>query len=283
MTSETNVMQNSGSAEIDAETYDFLRGYIHMTSGIALDDNKQYLLEARLMPLVRANRLGTLKDLCALLKATIESPLKRQVVEAMTTHETYFFRDPAQYDALKTSLLPQIMEQRQISRVLNFWSAASSSGQEAYSLAMMLLEMGLESWNIKILGTDLSSRILEKARAGRYQQIEVNRGLPVTYLVKYFNRVGLDWQIKDEVRRMVDFRILDLRESLSLLGPFDVVFCRNVLIYFDVESRRKILRQIRGTLYGGGYMLLGSGETILNLDDRFQLKTFGKTVLYQVP
>ena len=283
MVSEVNVVQNPWSSEIDTVTYDFLRDYIHTTSGIALDDNKHYLLEARLMPVVRANHLGTLKDLCALLRGTVASPLKQQVVEAMTTHETYFFRDPAQYDALKTSVLPLITERRQISRSLTFWSAASSSGQEAYSLAMMLLEMGLGNWSIRILGTDLSSRILERARTGRYQQLEVNRGLPVTYLVKYFARMGLEWQLKDEVRRMVEFRAIDLRDDLSSMGPFDVIFCRNVLIYFDLESRKKILRQIRSTLHGGGYLLLGSGETILNLDTSFKMRTFGKTLLYEAP
>jgi chemotaxis protein methyltransferase CheR len=164
---------------------------------------------------------------------------------------------------------------------MSFWSAASSSGQEAYSLAMMLLEMGLGDWKIRIQGTDLSTQMAERARTGRYLQIEVNRGLPIGFLVKYFTRVGLEWQLKDEVRRMVDFTTFDLRQSMCARGPFDVVFCRNVLIYFDIEAKRRILEEIHGTLFRGGYLLLGGSETTLNLTARFDRRIFGQTVLYQ--
>ena len=157
----------------------------------------------------------------------------------MTTNETFFFRDPAQYDVLKSVVIPSLIEQRRDTRKMSFWSAASSSGQEAYSLAMMLLEMGLGNWHIKIQGTDLSAQMAERARTGKYLQIEMNRGLPVAYLIKYFTRVGLEWQLKDEVRRMVDFSTFDLRQSMSARGPFDVVFCRNVLIYFDINPSAK--------------------------------------------
>ena len=172
---------------------------------------------------------------------------------------------------------------RQDTRKMRFWSAASSSGQEAYSLAMMLLEMGLGDWKIKIQGTDLSVQMADRASTGKYLQIEVNRGLPVAYLVKYFTRAGLEWQLKPEVRRMVDFTTFDLRQSMSARGPFDVVFCRNVLIYFDVESKRRILDEIHGTLFRGGYLLLGGSETTLNLTTRFERRILGQTVLYQAP
>jgi len=269
--------------EMNPDTYRYLQDYVYRESGIVLDGDKHYLLEARLMPIVRQQQLGSLDDLCALLRATADPPLKRQVVEAMTTNETFFFRDTAQYDALKSVVLPELIQQHQDTRKLSFWSAAASSGQEAYSLAMMLLELGLGDWRIQILGTDLSTQILERARAGKYMQIEVNRGLPAAYLVKYFTRVGLDWQLKDEVRRMVRFETIDLRQSLRTLGPFDVVFCRNVLIYFDIESKKKILGELRGTLFRGGYLLLGGSETTLNLYDRFDRKIFGQAVFYQVP
>jgi chemotaxis protein methyltransferase CheR len=246
-----------------------------------LDGDKRYLLEARLLPIAHQMRLDGLNDLCAVLGGPAASAvLKRQVVEAMTTNETFFFRDPAQYDALRLAVLPSLIAQRQDSRKMSFWSAASSSGQEAYSLAMMLLEMGLGDWRIKIQGTDLSTQMAERASAGRYLQIEVNRGLPIGYLVKYFTRVGLEWQLKDSVRRMVDFSTCDLRQSMSARGPYDVVFCRNVLIYFDVETRQKILREIHATLFRGGWMLLGGAETAFGIEELFERQVLGNTTVY---
>jgi chemotaxis protein methyltransferase CheR len=270
--------------ELHPDSYRFLQDYVYRESGIVLDGDKRYLLEARLAPIVQQMHLASLNDLCAVLgSAATNAVLKRQVVEAMTTNETFFFRDPPQYDALRSLVIPGLLAQRQDTRKMSFWSAASSSGQEAYSLAMMLLEMGLGDWKIKIQGTDLSKQMAERAGSGRYLQIEVNRGLPVSYLLKYFTRVGLEWQLKDEVRRMVDFTTFDLRQSMSARGPFDVVFCRNVLIYFDMETKRRILDQLHGTLFRGGYLLLGGSETTLNLTNRFERRIVGQTVLYQAP
>jgi chemotaxis protein methyltransferase CheR len=272
------------AADLHPESYRFLQDYVYRESGIVLEGDKRYLLEARLVPIVHQMRLESLNDLCAMLGSGANNTvLKRQVVEAMTTNETFFFRDPAQYDALRSVVIPSLIAQRQDTRKMTFWSAASSSGQEAYSLAMMLLEMGLGSWRLRIQGTDLSSQMADRASAGKYMQIEVNRGLPVGYLVKYFTRVGLEWQLKDEVRRMVDFTTFDLRQSMSARGPFDVVFCRNVLIYFDVESKRRILDELHGTLFRGGYLLLGGSETTLNLTNRYERRIIGQTVLYQAP
>lgn len=283
MPDPTSMLPNAPPAnQIDAESYKFLQDYVYRESGIVLDGDKHYLLEARLTPIVRQRQLGSLNDLCVLLQGSNDAPLKRQVVEAMTTNETSFFRDPAQYDALRTVVLPELIQQRQDVRKMSFWSAAASSGQEAYSLAMMLLDMGLGDWRIDILGTDLSTNVLQRAQAAKYMQIEVNRGLPVAYLVKYFTRAGLDWQLKDEVRRMVRFAPIDLRQSMRVLGPFDVVFCRNVLIYFDIENKRKILGELRETLFRGGHLLLGGSETTLNLDDRFERRIVGQAVLYRV-
>jgi chemotaxis protein methyltransferase CheR len=208
------------------------------------------------------------------------SPLHRQVVEAMTTNETYFFREPAQYQALGDGILPEVIELRSATRKLSFWSAAASAGQEAYSLAMMLLEKGLHNWHIEILGTDLSSRVLEQAQSARYSQLEVNRGLPMTMLLKYFRRVGLEWEVKEEVRRMVRFRPFDLRSGMRSLGPFDVVFCRNVLIYFDMVTKKRILEEIHGSLFRGGHLLVGTTEAGLPPADRYQRQTIGNTVVY---
>jgi chemotaxis protein methyltransferase CheR len=198
----------------------------------------------------------------------------------MTTNETYFFRDPAQYDAIRTVLLPKLREARQEKRFLRFWSAASSTGQEAYSLAMLLLQEGFENWNIEILGTDYSSEVVKRAQSGIYQQIEVNRGLPTSLLVKHFQRSGLEWKLSETVRRMAHFQRIDLRKSMSALGPFDLVFCRNVMIYFDEETKRKVLKEIHGTLSRGGWLLLGGTETAFGLDEWYERKTVGNLTIY---
>ncbi len=271
------------TSPICAENYRFLKEYVYRESGIVLDDDKHYLLEARLLPIVQQSHLASLDALCTALRNHGDPPLHKKVVEAMTTHETLFFRDIAPFDALKTDILPPLIEQRKTTRKLTFWSAAASSGQEAYSLGMLLLEMGLSGWNIQILGTDLSEQILSRAREGRYLQIEVNRGLPANYLLKHFERRGLDWQIKDHLRNMVQFEQFDLRKSMRTKGPFDVIFCRNVLIYFDVETKKKILQELRGALFPGGHLILGGAESTLNLDNEFRRVPAGRTVFYQAP
>jgi chemotaxis protein methyltransferase CheR len=273
----------SATALISPDNYSFLQRYIYSQSGIVLDSEKHYLVEARLMPIVREQKLESLDELCGRIRSRSSVALEQVVVEAMTTNETLFFRDIAPFEALRNHIIPQLKEQWADARKLSIWSAAASSGQEAYSLAMMLLELGLSHWDIEILGTDLSVQILDRARAGRFMQIEVNRGLPAKYLVKYFERAGIDWQLKDEVRRMVRFRPFDLRQSMSALGSFDIVLCRNVLIYFDVETKKKILGQIRRVLLPGGYLILGGAETTLNLDDNFKRTQVGPAVLYRVP
>ena len=224
--------------------------------------------------------LGSINDLCTLLRATREIEVGRQVVEAMTTNETYFFRDPAHYDAIRSVLLPKLKEERRDYRRLRFWSAAASTGQEAYSLAMLLLQEGLSGWNIQILGTDFSAPVVERARSGKYQQIEVNRGLPTALLVKHFRRSGVDWQLSEPVRQMASFETIDLRQSMRALGPFDLVFCRNVMIYFDAETKRDILRQLHGTLFRGGWLMLGGAETAFGVEDLFDRETVGSAIVY---
>jgi chemotaxis protein methyltransferase CheR len=268
---------------ISVDNYAFLQRHIYAASGIVLDSGKHYLLESRLIPIVRKEQLGSLDELCRCLRAGTSPRLQEQVTEAMTTNETLFFRDSAPFDAMRSHIVPKLLELRKDTRKLRFWSAASSSGQEPYSLAMLLLEMGLGNWQIEILGTDLSGQILERARTGKFMQIEVNRGLPAPYLIKYFRREGLDWQLKDEVLKMVKFQRFDLRQSMSGLGPFDVVFCRNVLIYFDVETKKTILAKIRSTIVPGGHLILGGAETTLNLDDNFKRTQVGQAIFYQAP
>ncbi|MBZ5725796.1 MAG: protein-glutamate O-methyltransferase CheR [Acidobacteriia bacterium] len=271
---------NAPLAAIRPDNLDFLRRHIYAGSGIVLETEKQYLLDARLSPIAREQGLGSLDDLCALLRATSESPLHRRVVEAMTTNETYFFREPAHYQALREVILPNLLQTRQTARKLSFWSAAASTGQEAYSLAMMLLEMGVQGWDAEILGTDLSSQVLERAQSGRYTQLEVNRGLPAALLLKYFRRVGLDWELKEEVRRMVRFQSFDLRSKMRAMGPFDVVFCRNILIYFDLATKKSILEEMQGTLFRGGHLLLGSTEAGAPLGDGYTRQAVGSITAY---
>jgi chemotaxis protein methyltransferase CheR len=266
---------------ISADNYAFLQGYLYRESGIVLDADKHYLIEARLLPLIRSAKLASLDLLCQQVRAGASAATGRSVIDAMTTNETLFFRDPAQYDALKTTIVPALVGQRRTGRFLRFWSAACSSGQESYSLIMQLLEMGLGDWTIEVLGTDLSEHILGRARAGRFMQIEVNRGLPLSHLIKYFVQHGIDWQLNDVVRQRVRFERFDLRRSMTGMGPFDVVFCRNVLIYFDQATKLRIIREMRRTLAAGGYLLLGGVENLKNADDLFVRQTVGQAVVYR--
>lgn len=269
-------------ATISADNYAYLQRYIYQESGIVIDAGKNYLLESRLLPIVKQENLTSLNDLCNLLRATASAGLKSRVVESLTTNETLFFRDVCLFDALQKNVFPELIASRRDTRRISIWSAAASSGQEAYSIAMLLHEMGLEGWTVQILGTDINQQILERAAAGRYLQIEVNRGLPAKYLVKYFTRVGLDWQISPTIRSMVRFQQFDLRASARSLGPFDIVFCRNVLIYFDVETKKKILASIRQTLNPRGLLALGAAETTINLDSSYSRVLHGPATFYQV-
>src|SRR5450432_4167286 len=267
-------------AEIHSDNYRFLQDKVYSQTGIVLEHDKHYLFETRLAPIVRELGLGSINDLCALLQATCEPKVGRQVVEAMTTNETYFFRDPAHYEAIRTVLLPRLKEERRDTKKLRFWSAAASTGQEAYSLAMLLLENGFSDWNVQILGTDFSSQVLERARSGKYQQIEVNRGLPASLVVKHFSRSGVNWQLSEPVRRMATFQTIDLRKSMRAMGPFDLVFCRNVMIYFDAETKRKILKELHSTLFRGGWLLLGGAETAFGVEEWFERQTVGSAIVY---
>jgi chemotaxis protein methyltransferase CheR len=267
-------------AVIDSANYRFLQQHVYAETGIVLEHDKHYLFDSRLTPIVRQLGLASINELCALLLAKRGTDISRQVVEAMTTNETYFFRDPAHYDAIRTVLLPRLKQDRKDTRKLRFWSAAASTGQEAYSLAMLLLEEGFSDWNLQILGTDFSSQALERARAGAYQQIEVNRGLPAPLLVKYFRRAGVNWQLSDAVRQMVRFETIDLRKSMRALGPFDVVFCRNVMIYFDAATKKKILNELHGTLFRSGWLLLGGAETAFGAEEWFEKQNAGAATVY---
>ena len=271
------------TTDISTDNYTFLQQHVYRESGIVLDSSKQYLLEARLTPIARRAGVESVNDLCNLMRSIQRADLRKDVVEAMTTNETLFFRDLAPFEALRKDVLPIIRERNKGSKSLAIWSAAASTGQEAYSMAILLLEAGLADWNLRILGTDLAEPVLERARQGRFLQVEVNRGLPATSLVKYFERQGLEWQIKESVRKMVKFEQFDLRKPMHGKGPFDIVFCRNVLIYFDVETKKQILNEMSKTLKHGGYLTLGAAETMLNLSSQYERVTFGPATYYLKP
>jgi chemotaxis protein methyltransferase CheR len=255
---------------LSTENYKYLQQEVYRESGIVVDENKHYLLEARLTPLVREAGLGTLDDLCARLRARLPLGLMQKVVEALATNETLFFRDMAPFEALQTRLLPEFLGSLAPGQPLQVWSAAASSGQEAYSIAMLLREHGWQGRPLRLLGTDISEQILRTAREATYGQFEVNRGLPAPYLVKYFTPTGTAWQLRDEIRAMVTFRQFDLRQSMAPLGKFHIIFCRNVLIYFDQATKSRILQQLWSALEPGGYLMLGGAESILQHQDRFE-------------
>jgi chemotaxis protein methyltransferase CheR len=252
--------------------FDYLCGLVKRHSAIALDEGKGYLVEARLSPLARREGFASLEALVAGLRAGTAHGLDQQVVEAMTTNETSFFRDVHPFECLRRAILPDLVQRRAGERRLAVWCAACSTGQEPYSVALLLREHfpGLGGWDVRLIASDLSREVLERARQGRYTQMEVNRGLPARLLVKYFQRQGLDWQLHGDVRRMVEFRPLNLIEPWPPLPPLDVIFLRNVLIYFDADARREVLGKVRRVLRPDGSLFLGGAETVMHLDDTFE-------------
>jgi chemotaxis protein methyltransferase CheR len=260
----------------------YVRDLVHRRSAIFLEAGKEYLVESRLGPIVQASGEGSLDRLVSRLRSSPEGSLHKQVVEAMTTNETSWFRDHHPFDALESVVLPELLWRRAKARRLTFWSAAAASGQEAYSIAMVLRERlaADPTWNLRVLATDLSEEMVRRTRAGRYSQLEVNRGLPAARLVRHFTRVGTEWQVNETLRRMVDARQLNLAAPFPPLPPVDVLFLRNVLIYFRVDDRRQIFGQVRRVLQPDGYLVLGGAETLP--DGAFERVPLDKTNIYRL-
>jgi chemotaxis protein methyltransferase CheR len=252
--------------------YDFLRKLLKERSGLDLSADKQYLVESRLMPLARKAGLAGITDLVLKMKGGGAEALTTDVVEAMTTNETFFFRDKVPFDHLRDTILPMMLQSRANRRTLRIWSAACSTGQEPYSIAMLLKEKAamLQGWRIEIVGTDLSQEVLEKSRSGIYSQFEVQRGLPIQLLVKYFAQIGELWQINSEIRGMVQHRQLNLLQDFTHLGRFDVIFCRNVLIYFDQATKINIFERMAGIIEPDGMLMLGAAESVVGITDAFK-------------
>jgi len=264
--------------------FEYLCRFVNDRSAIIIDPGKEYLVESRLTPLAFQEGLESAQKLLEHLRQQPANGLHRKVLDAMTNNETIFFRDVAPFQVLRQAIIPQFLQTRAAERKLSFWSAAASSGQEAYSLAMLLCDdfAGLPGWSVSILGTDISTAILERARQGRYTQLEVNRGLPAKCLTKYFHREGVEWQLASSIRKLVEFRAMNLAEAWPALPQFDVVFLRNVLIYFSVEKKKEILRRVRSVLREDGIMFLGTAETTLNLDDSFERIPSENTSYYRI-
>lgn len=270
--------------EISAATFDFVRTLICDQAGIILERDKQYLVEARLMPIARKQGFDSADALVTQVSRTNDAALRQSVIEAMTTNETTFFRDGEPFEALRKHVIPDLVTQRAAVKELRIWCGAASTGQEPYSLAMLLLEdfPQLASWKVTIHATDLSEEVLARARKGRYTQLEVNRGLPITYLVKHFDKQGLEWELKPRVRERVVFEKLNLVKPWpGVMGPFDLVMLRNVMIYFDVPTKTQILDRMRRVLRSDGYLFLGSAETTMGIHDGYERQPWGKTGFYR--
>lgn len=269
---------------LEASDFGFISNLVQKSSAIVLEPEKNYLVESRLLPVARREGFATISELVTRLRATPLNGLHHKVVEAMTTNETSFFRDINPFEALRKVVLPEVLQRRAAERRLQIWCGACSTGQEPYTIALILREHfgAYGDWKVGIVASDLSTDVLARAREGRYSQLDVNRGLPVPLLLKYFQRLGMEWQVKEEVRRLVEFRQLNLIDASWGIPLADIVFLRNVLIYFDLSTKKSILKKIRQVLHPDGYLFLGGAETTMNLDDSFERVTFERAGYYRL-
>lgn len=258
---------------MNEQDFNFLRTFLKEQSGLVLSEDKGYLIESRLMPVARKRGLGGLEELVGAIRGGKDESLRVDIVEAMTTNESFFFRDNKPFDSLRDTVLPKIVEARkaQGANKIRIWSAACSSGQEPYTIGMILKDNPqlLQGLDVEIVGTDISSEIIAKAKAGLYTQFEAQRGLPIQLLVAHFDQVGEHWQIKEDIRNMVTYHQTNLLRDLSSFGRFDVVFCRNVLIYFDGSAKAEVLHKISGMMPEDGILYLGGAESVIGITDAF--------------
>ncbi|HMA15579.1 MAG: CheR family methyltransferase [Bacteroidota bacterium] len=258
---------------MNVNDFEFIAQLLYQRSGLVITQEKAYLLESRLNPVARKWDLDGIDQLIAALRSKKDERLAVDVTEAMTTNESFFFRDVRPFEQFKEIVLPHLLEARAARKQIRIWSAACSSGQEPYTLAMMLKDEAarLAGWRVEIVATDLSNEILKKAKDGLYSQFEVQRGLPITLLMKYFAQEGEKWRISEEIRRMVTYKTFNLLDNPSTLGQFDVVFCRNVLIYFDQATKGQVLGRIAQVMPSDGFLYLGGAETVLGISDAFEV------------
>ncbi len=251
--------------------FDFIADVLKKRSGLSLSKDKTYLLESRLNPIARDNGYDDLSGLITALRTRPTDKLLSEVTDAMTTNESFFFRDKTPFDLFENIMLPALQKSRGSRRKVRIWCAAASTGQEPYSLAIVIKEMAakLQGWNFEIVGTDICEAVLDKARKGTYSQFEVQRGLPIKLLVKYFDKAGEGWQVKPEIRNMVKYKTFNLLEPFSGLGQFDIIFCRNVLIYFDQPTKKGILERLNERVPTDGFLVLGAAESVFGVTESF--------------
>jgi chemotaxis protein methyltransferase CheR len=268
---------------LSVSEFDYLRDLVLQHSAISIDSANEYLAESRLAHVAITEGQPSVGALLSQMRTKPFGPLHRRVLDAMTNNETWFFRDLHPFEMIKRIVLPDLIKNRAGSRTLNIWSAASSSGQEAYSLAMLIHEYfpELRNWTVRILGTDICSSILNRARAGRYSQMEVNRGLPAPMLARHFRRETMEWVLDERIRNCVDFQPLNLSKPWPPLPPMDLIMLRNVLIYFEVPVKREILSQVGRVLKRDGYLFLGCAESTINLDSNLERIAYEKTGCYR--
>lgn len=272
----------SEPATLSDAAFEFVRSLIHNEAAIVLDPTKAYLVEARLGSLARKAGAASVDAFVRMVRDRKSGLDVQEIVEAMTTNETLFFRDAPAFEALRLEIIPNLIKRRQDSRKLSIWSAASSTGQEPFSIAMMLRECfsELNSWDVRIYGTDISREVLNKAKLGQFSLVEVNRGLPAALLVKYFNRAGAKWAIRDDIREMVTFLPCNLAVDWPSMPKFDLILLRNVLIYFDMDTKRSVMAKMHGSLARDGSLMLGNGETMMSVSTQFERMTHDKAVYY---
>jgi chemotaxis protein methyltransferase CheR len=262
--------------------FNFVAALVRREAAIVLAPGKEYLVEARLIPVARAVGAASVADFLAELQRRPSKDHQRRIIDALTTNETSWYRDREPFAALTDVVLPELVKSRSSTRKVRLWSAASSSGQEAYSLAITLQEQLPSGWTYEIMGSDISTEMVKRAEAGEYSQVEVNRGLPATQLVQYFERVGAHWRIVPSLRRNVSFKLMNLTTPLPPMPPFDVIFLRNVLIYFDMATKKTVLRNVGRLLRPDGLLFLGAAETTIGIDDNYERVAAGRTSAYRV-
>jgi chemotaxis protein methyltransferase CheR len=275
---------NAATLPVKTSCFEYLSKFVRQKSAIVLEPSKSYLMESRLGPIARENDLDSLEELVELLQRPDRPDIAQRVIDAMTTNESSFFRDIHPFEALRKDVIPSLIEKRSRERTLNIWSNACSSGQEIYSIAILLRENFpmLGGWKIRLVASDLSTAILARARAGSFNQTEINRGLPMPMILKYFTKSGMFWQIKEDVRRSIEFCEVNLIERWPVsLTSMDIIFLRNVLIYFSTDTKTSVLKKIHSTMNSDGYLFLGGAETTMNLNVPFERDTFGKATCYR--
>lgn len=265
------------------ENFAFLRRLMRQHAGVLLEDGKEYLVVARLGPLIRSESFGSIDEFISHLRSRPTGELHRRVAEAMVTTETSFFRDVHPFETLKDVIFPDLIERRVASRTLRIWSAACAAGQEAYSIAMLLKEHfpELADWHVRIMASDVSSAMIERAKTGSYSQLEINRGVPTHLLTRHFERDGLQWQVNEDIRQMVEFKEINLARPFPPLPEMDIVFARNVIIYFDEATRREVLERLSRRLRKDGYLFVGGAETMLAYGDLFYRLQIDRTSCYR--